>query len=45
MIHIECGWCETELVLASLDAPTIDCPDGQITVEIAADGEVLALAA
>ena len=45
MIHIECSWCEADLVLATLDAPSVDCPDCRITVHIAPDAEVLALAA
>ena len=45
MILIECSWCEADLVLASLDAPSVDCPDCRITVDIAPDAEVLALAA
>jgi hypothetical protein len=45
MIHIECTWCDADLVLATLDAPSVDCPDCRITVEIAPDREDLALAA
>ena len=45
MIHIECSWCEADVVLAALDAPTVDCPDCRITVDIAPDAEALALAA
>ena len=45
MITIECTWCEAELVLENLDAPSVDCADCRITVEIAADPEPLALAA
>jgi len=45
MIHIECTWCEADLVLASLDAPSVDCPACRITVEFASEPESIALAA
>ncbi len=45
MITIECTWCDTELTLESLAAATIDCPNCRVSVEIAADDEVLAAAA
>lgn len=45
MIHIDCTWCEADLILASLDASSVDCPDCRVSVEIAPDPEVLALAA
>jgi len=45
MITIECTWCEAELVLSSLDADVIDCPDCRITVDIARDPEPIAIAA
>ncbi|HEV7809233.1 MAG TPA: hypothetical protein VGO64_01435 [Candidatus Limnocylindrales bacterium] len=45
MITIECSWCDGELTLESLAATTIDCPDCRVSVEIAADDEVLAAAA
>jgi hypothetical protein len=45
MIHIECSWCDTDLVLDSLEATSLDCPECRITVEIASDPETLALAA
>jgi len=45
MITIECSWCDTDLVLESLDAPSVDCPESRVTVEIASDREALALAA
>ena len=35
MITIECSWCDTELVLDSLDAASVDCPECLITVDIA----------
>lgn len=45
MIIIECAWCDAELALESLDAPSVDCPDCRITVEIAPDPEPIAIAA
>ena len=45
MITIECSWCETDLVLDSLDAPSVDCPECRITVEFVPDPEPLAIAA
>ena len=45
MITIECTWCEAELALDSLDADRVDCPDCLVSVELAADPEVLAIAA
>jgi hypothetical protein len=45
MITIECSWCDAELLLDGLDAATVDCPDCRITLEIAADPEVIAIAA
>ena len=45
MITIECSWCDAELLLDGLDAATVDCPDCRITVEIAADPELIAIAA
>ena len=45
MIHIECPWCEAELVVASLDAPSVDCPDCLVSVEFSAEPEAIALAA
>ena len=45
MIHIECSWCDVDLVLASLDAASVDCPDCRVTVDIAPDPDSLALAA
>jgi hypothetical protein len=45
MIHIECSWCDADLVLDSLEATSLDCPDCRISVEIAPDPEALALAA
>ena len=45
MIHIECTLCDAELVLASIDAPSVDCPDCRVTLEFSADPEPLALAA
>ena len=37
MINFECAWCEGELVLESLDADRVECPDCNISVEIAPD--------
>jgi len=45
MITIECSWCDADLILESLDATTVDCPDCRVTVEIAGDPEPLAVAA
>jgi hypothetical protein len=45
MITIECSWCDKDLVLESLDATSVDCPECLVTVEIAPDPEALALAA
>ncbi|HEY8438857.1 MAG TPA: hypothetical protein VIK65_09625 [Candidatus Limnocylindrales bacterium] len=45
MITIECTWCDTELALDSLDAPSVDCPECWVTVEFAPDPEPLAIAA
>jgi hypothetical protein len=45
MITIECSWCEAELVLDSLDADRVDCPDCVVSVEFAQDPEALAIAA
>ncbi|HLO36567.1 MAG TPA: hypothetical protein VK194_10810 [Candidatus Deferrimicrobium sp.] len=45
MIIIECSWCEAELVLDSLDAASVDCPDCRITVDIAPDPESPAILA
>jgi hypothetical protein len=45
MIHIECSWCDADLILDQLDAPSVDCPECRITVDIAPDAESLALAA
>jgi hypothetical protein len=45
MITIECSWCDADLVLDSLDAVSVDCPDCRVTVDIAPDPDPLALAA
>jgi hypothetical protein len=45
MITIDCTWCDAELPLDSLDATRVDCADCRITVEIAPDPELLAVAA
>jgi hypothetical protein len=45
MITIDCTWCDAELVLADLDAPSVDCPDCRITVDFAPDFPEVALAA
>ena len=37
MITFECAWCEGEMVLESLDANRVECPDCAISVEIAPD--------
>jgi phage FluMu protein Com len=45
MITIECTWCDAELAVDGLEATSVDCPDCRVTVEIASDPEVLAIAA
>ena len=45
MITFECSWCDGELALETLDAPSVECPECRITVEIAPDPEPLAIAA
>ena len=45
MIHIECTWCDADLVLETIDATSVDCPECRISVEIAPDAEALAIAA
>ena len=45
MILIECTWCDAELVLASLDALSVDCPNCRVTVEFSPEPEAIALAA
>ena len=45
MITFECTWCDAELALEGLDATSVDCPECQISVEIAPDPEPLAIAA
>jgi hypothetical protein len=45
MITIECSWCDADLILDSLDAASVDCPDCRVTVDIAPDREPVALAA
>ena len=37
MITFECAWCESEMVLESLDADRVECADCAISVEIAPD--------
>jgi len=37
MITFECAWCDGEMVLESLDADRVECPDCAISVEIAPD--------
>jgi len=45
MILIECSWCDGDVALESLDATSVDCPEGLVSVELAPDPEVLAVAA
>ena len=45
MIHIECSWCDADVVVAELDAPSVECAACGISVEFAPDPEVLATAA
>ena len=35
MIYIECAWCETEVAVDGLDATSVECPDCNVTVDIA----------
>jgi hypothetical protein len=44
MITFECAWCDGEMVLESLDAESVDCPDCAISVEIAPDAPTLPIA-
>ena len=37
MIFIECAWCETEVAMDGLDATSVECPDCNVTVDIATD--------
>jgi hypothetical protein len=37
MIFIECAWCETEVAVDGLDATSVECPDCNVTVELAMD--------
>jgi hypothetical protein len=37
MIFIECAWCETDVAIGGLDATSVDCPDCNVTVELATD--------
>ena len=45
MIIIECSWCGLDLVLDSVNAASVDCPECRITIDIASDPEPIALAA
>ena len=45
MITFECSWCDGDLVIERLDAPSVECAECRIVVEIASDPEELALAA
>jgi hypothetical protein len=45
MILIECAWCDRDVALESLDATSVDCPECLVSVELAPDPEVLAVAA
>jgi Zn finger protein HypA/HybF involved in hydrogenase expression len=45
MITIECSLCDSDVALESLDATSVECPECRVSVEIAPDPEVLALAA
>ena len=37
MITFECAWCDGEMVLESLDADRVECPDCAVSVEFAPD--------
>ena len=45
MITIECTWCDADLVLESLDAASVDCPECRVSVDLAPELEPIALAA
>jgi hypothetical protein len=45
MITIECSWCDADLTIDSLDATSVECADCRITVDLAPDPEVVAIAA
>lgn len=45
MIHIECSWCDADVILAELDAPSVECAGCGIRVEFSAEPEPLACAA
>lgn len=37
MIFIECAWCEKDVALDGLDATSVECPDCNVTVDLAQD--------
>ena len=43
MITFECAWCDGEMVLESLDADRVECPDCAVGVEIAPDASPLSI--
>ena len=37
MITLECAWCDGDVVIESLDAPSVECPLCSVIVEFAPD--------
>jgi len=37
MFTFECAWCETELTVDGPDATSVDCPDCNVSVDLAPD--------
>jgi len=37
MIYIDCSWCDGDMVLETIDATSVECPDCGVTVDIAPD--------
>ncbi|HEY8632161.1 MAG TPA: hypothetical protein VIL50_03330 [Candidatus Limnocylindrales bacterium] len=45
MIIIECSWCDAELALETLVETSVDCPDCRVTIDLAPDADLIAVAA
>jgi Zn finger protein HypA/HybF involved in hydrogenase expression len=46
MITLECAWCESELTIDGLDATRVDCPECNVSVDLAQDdAQLIAVAA
>ena len=45
MIIIECAWCDAELAVETLAETSVDCPECRVTVDLAPDPELIAVAA